>query len=74
MTREEILKADEDMLQERWVELMYNPKTYRPDQNEANKEYLMIGIRLKLMRKQYKEAAEFSEELMKRYGESLKED
>ena len=72
MTREEILLADEETLQKRWVLLMNHPKAYAPDQNEINKEYLLIGVEINLKRKQYDEAVKYSEELTRRYGESLK--
>ena len=72
MTREEILLADEETLQKRWVLLMNHPKAYSPDQNEINKEYLLIGVEINLKRKQYDEAVKYSEELIRRYGESLK--
>lgn len=74
MTREEILIADEAALQKRWIELMNHPLTYAPGKNAMNQEYLMIGVQLNLMRQQHKEAIAYSDELMRRYGKSLKED
>lgn len=72
MTREEILLADETALQKRWLELMNLPQTYSPDKNEMNREFLMIGVQINILRGQHSEAIVYSDELMRKYGESLK--
>ena len=74
MTREEILKADEETLQKRWVKLMNHPLTYSPGKNAMNQEYLLIGAQINLLRGQHEEAIKYSDELMKRYNIALKED
>lgn len=71
MKKAEILKADEKTLQARWNELINDVKTYAPGRSEQNKEYLIIGEALALIRNQKDEAIEFSEELWDRYGETL---
>lgn len=71
MTKAEIRKADEATLQARWNELVNDVKTYAPGQSEQNKEYLMIGEALALLRKQMDDAIGYSEELWDRYKETL---
>lgn len=71
MTKEEIRAADEKTLQARWNILIDDVKTYAPDPSEQNKEYLMIGEALALLRKQMDDAIEYSEELWNRYRETL---
>lgn len=71
MTKAEIRKADEATLQARWNELINDVKTYAPGQSEQNKEYLMIGEALALLRKQMDDAIGYSEELWDRYKETL---
>ena len=71
MTKEEILKADEQTLQARWNVLIDDVKTYAPGKSEQNKEYLMIGEALALLRGQKDDAIEYSEELWNRYRETL---
>lgn len=71
MTKEEIRKADEATLQARWNELINDVKTYAPGRSEQNKEYLMIGEALALLRKQTDDAIGYSEELWDRYRDSL---
>lgn len=74
MTKEEILKASKGELQSRWVCIMNCKETWAPEKNELRKEWLMIGLQLALLRKDYDRAAELAEELSDVYGESLKED
>lgn len=71
MTKEEIRKVGEATLQARWNELINDVKTYAPGQSEQNKEYLMIGEALALLRKQMDDAIGYSEELWDRYKETL---
>ena len=73
MTKEQIRRADEQTLQARWNELIDDVKTYAPGQSEQNKEYLLIGISLALLRKQTDDAICYSEELWDRYHETLME-
>ena len=72
MTKAEIRAADESTLQERMITLMADTKTYEPGKSDQNREYLMIGQRLALMRGQTDEAIVYSEELLNRYGETLR--
>ena len=71
MTKEEILKADEQTLQARWNVLIDDIKTYEPGPSELNMEYLMIGERLALLRNQIADAIVYSEDLWNRYRETL---
>lgn len=71
MTKSEIRAADEKTLQARWNELMADVKTYAPGQSEQNKEYLMIGEALALIRNQKDDAICYSEELWDRYKDTL---
>lgn len=71
MTKAEIRAANESTLQARWNELIDDVKTYEPGQSDRNKEYLMIGMSLALLRGQMDDAIEYSEELWDRYHESL---
>lgn len=71
MRKEEIIKADEKTLQARWQELMDDVKTYAPGPSEQNKEFLLIGEALALIRDQKDDAISYSEELWDRYGETL---
>lgn len=71
MTKAEIRAADEQTLQARWNELINDVKTYEPGQSDQNKEYLMIGMSLALLRGQKDDAISYSEELWDRYGETL---
>lgn len=71
MTKKEIRRSDEATLQARWNELINDVRTYEPGQNEQNKEYLMIGEALALIRNQIDDAISFSEELWERYHETL---
>ncbi len=71
MTKAEIRAANESTLQARWNELIDDVKTYEPGQSDQNKEHLMIGMSLALLRGQVDDAIEYSEELWDRYHESL---
>lgn len=71
MTKEEIRAANESTLQARWNELINDLKTYAPGRSDQNKEYLMIGLSLALIRGQKDDAIIYSEELLNRYGETL---
>ena len=71
MTREEIRSADEKTLQARWIELINDVRTYAPGKSEQNVEYLMIGLRLALIRDQKFDAIGYAEELGFRYGISI---
>ena len=71
MTKKEIRRSDEATLQARWNELINDVRTYEPGQNEQNKEYLMIGEALALIRNQIDDAISYSEELWERYHETL---
>ncbi len=73
MTREQIRRADEQTLQTRWNELIEDVKTYAPGRSEQNREYLLIGLSLALLRKQTDDAIGYSEELWDRYHETLME-
>lgn len=71
MTKKEIRRSDEATLQARWNVLIDDVKTYAPGQSEQNKEYLMIGEALALIRNQMDDAISYSEELWDRYRETL---
>lgn len=71
MTKKEIRRSDEATLQARWNELINDVRTYEPGQSEQNKEYLMIGEALALIRNQIDDAISYSEELWERYHETL---
>lgn len=71
MTKKEIRRSDEATLQARWNELINDVRTYEPGQNEQNKEYLLIGEALALIRNQIDDAISYSEELWERYRETL---
>ena len=71
MTKKEIRRSDEATLQARWNELIDDVRTYEPGQNEQNKEYLLIGEALALIRNQIDDAISYSEELWERYHETL---
>lgn len=71
MTKKEIRRSDEATLQARWNELIDDVRTYEPGQSEQNKEYLLIGEALALIRNQMDDAISFSEELWNRYRETL---
>lgn len=73
MKKAEILKADEKTLQTRWNELINDKATYAPGLHDQRREYLMIGERLALMRKQMDEAIMYSIELYEQFGEALTE-
>lgn len=71
MTKKEIRRSDEATLQARWNELINDVRTYEPGQSEQNKEYLLIGEALALIRNQIDDAISYSEELWERYHETL---
>lgn len=71
MTKDEIRAADEKTLQKRWNELMADVKTYMPGKSEPNREYLLIGEALALIRGQIDDAIEYSQELWDRYKDTL---
>ena len=71
MTKKEIRRSDEATLQARWNELINDVRTYEPGQSEQNVEYLMIGLRLALIRGQKFDAIGYAEELGFRYGISI---
>ena len=71
MTKKEIRRSDEATLQARWSELIDDVTTYAPGQSEQNKEYLMIGEALALIRNQIDDAISYSEERWERYHETL---
>ena len=71
MTKKEIRRSDEATLQARWNELIDDVRTYEPGQSEQNKEYLLIGEALALIRNQIDDAISYSEELWERYHETL---
>lgn len=71
MTKAEIKQADEKTLQKRWVELMNDPEVYAPYLSHSRMEYLMIGVRLSILRGQNDEAIVYSCELYEQFGESI---
>lgn len=71
MTKEEILKADEQTLRARRNVLIDDIKTYEPGPSELNMEYLMICERLALLMNQIADAIVYSEDLWNRYRETL---
>ena len=75
MTKAEILHASQEELQRRWIDVMNDRRTWEPEKSEQKKEWLMIGIRLALMRGDKLQATLLAIELEDNYGESLaKED
>lgn len=74
MTKDEIMTASKAALQTRWVYIMNIPETWLPEKNELRKEWLMIGVRLALLRGDTDRAAELAIELKETYNEALKED
>ena len=67
------MSASKTALQTRWMYIMNIPETWIPQPNELRKEWLMIGIRLGILRGDNERAAELAEELQREYNESLKE-
>lgn len=74
MTKDEIMTASKTALQTRWVYIMNIRETWLPEKNELRREWLMIGVRLALLRGDTDRAAELAIELKETYNESLKED